>query len=96
MEKRTKRKFNADFKTKVVIEAIKERETIESISRKYELHPNQVTTWKKEFLNNAAAAFASKTELFEDKKQQEADREKLYAQIGQQKMEIEWLKKKLQ
>jgi len=96
MEKRTKRKFNADFKTKVVIEAIKERETIESISRKYELHPNQVTTWKKEFLNNAAAAFATKAEPVEDKKQQEADREKLYAQIGQQKMEIEWLKKKLQ
>jgi transposase len=96
MEKRNKRKFSADFKAKVVIEAIKERETIEGISRKYELHPNQVTTWKKEFLNNAAAAFASKSELSDDKKQQESDREKLYAQIGQLKVENDWLKKKLQ
>jgi transposase len=96
MEKRTKRKFNADFKAKVVIEAIKERETIETISRKYELHPNQVTTWKKEFLNNASAAFTTKADLAEDKKLQEADKEKLYAHIGQLKVENEWLKKKLQ
>ena len=96
MEKRIKRKFSADFKAKVVIEAIKERETIETISRKYELHPNQVTTWKKEFINNAAAAFATKSDLSDDKKQQEADREKLYAQIGQLKVENDWLKKKLQ
>jgi transposase len=96
MEKRNKRKFSADFKTKVAIEAIKERETIETISHKYELHPNQVSTWKKEFLNNASAAFASKAELSEDKKQQEADTEKLYAQIGQLKVENDWLKKKLQ
>lgn len=96
MEKRIKRKFSADFKAKVVIEAIKERETIESISRKYELHPNQVCAWKKEFLSNMTAAFVTQSEFTEDRKQQEAAIEKLYAQIGQLKVENDWLKKKLQ
>jgi len=57
MGKQTRRKFSADFKACVVIEALKERNTLEEIARKYELHPNQISSWKKEFLANAAAAF---------------------------------------
>lgn len=95
MERKTRRKFNADFKAKVVIEALKERNTIEQIAKKFDLHPNQITTWKKEFLSNAAAAFGG------DKddavvKDREAETDKLYAQIGQLKVENDWLKKKLQ
>ncbi len=96
MEKRTRRKFSADFKAKVVIEALKERDTIEALARKYELHPNQITLWKKEFIENAPAAFATESDISDEKKQQEAMVEKLYSQIGQQKVEIDWLKKKLQ
>ena len=96
MKKTTRRKFSADFKAKVVIEALKERSTTEELSRKYEIHPTQIHTWKKEFLNNAAAAFATGDDLSEEKKEQEAVMEKLYSQIGQQKIEIDWLKKKLQ
>ena len=95
MEKKHRRKFSADFKAKVVIEALKERSTIEELSKKYEVHPNQIHTWKKEFLNNASLVFSSGDKNSEDKKLQEAEREKLYAQIGQQKVEIDWLKKKL-
>jgi transposase-like protein len=96
MEKRSRRKFSAEFKAKVVIEALRERDTIETIARKYELHPNQITMWKKEFLENAGAAFKSDSGASEEKKLQEEVMEKLYAQIGQQKVEIDWLKKKLQ
>jgi transposase len=96
MEKKSRRKFSADFKAKVVLEALKERNTVEEIARKYEVHPNQIHLWKKEFLNNASLVFSSGDKLMEDKKQQEEEREKLYAQIGQQKVEIDWLKKKLQ
>jgi transposase-like protein len=96
MERKPRRKFSADFKAKVVIEALKERSTMEELARKYELHPNQITIWKKEFLTNAAAVFSIKADLSDDKIQQEADAEKLFAQIGRLKMENEWLKKKLQ
>lgn len=94
MEKRTRRKFSADFKTKVVLESLKEKYTIEELARKYELLPNQITIWKKEFLSNASAAFGTDREHSEVK-DQSALIEKLYAQIGQQKVEIDWMKKKL-
>ena len=96
MDKRIKRKFSADFKARVVIESLKERNTIEELARKYELHPNQIGNWKKEFLIKAASIFSTGESLSLDKKQQEANLEKLYAQIGQQKVEIDWLKKKLE
>jgi len=96
MEKKSRRKFSAEFKAKVVLEASKEHNTIEELSKKYEIHPNQIHTWKKEFVNNAASVFSSGEKQIEDKKRQEDEREKLYAQIGQQKVEIDWLKKKLQ
>lgn len=96
MEKKNRRKFSAEFKAKVVLEALKEQSTMEDLARKYELHPNQIHIWKKEFLNNASVVFSSGEKRIEDKKLQEEEREKLYAQIGQQKVEIDWLKKKLQ
>jgi len=95
MEKKSRRKFSADFKAKVVIETLKERSTIEQIARKYELHPNQISAWKKEFLSKASNIFMSEEDLTGDKKQQEALLDKLYNQIGKQNVEIEWLKKKL-
>jgi transposase len=95
MEKKNRRKFSADFKAKVVLDALKERSTIEELAKKYEVHPNQIHTWKKEFLNNASLVFTSSERKQEDKKLQDDEREKLYAQIGQQKVEIDWLKKKL-
>ena len=95
MEKKHRRKFSADFKAKVVLEALKERNTVEELAKKYEVHPNQIHIWKKEFLNNASWVFSSGDRQMEDKKRQEEEREKLYTQIGQQKVEIDWLKKKL-
>jgi transposase-like protein len=85
MTKKSRRKFSAEFKAKVVLEALKERNTIEELSRKYELHPTQINNWKREFLSKAANIFSNNSE--EDTRQQEADTEKLYAQIGQLKVE---------
>jgi transposase len=96
MEKKNRRKFNAEFKAKVVLEALKERSTVEELGKKYEIHPNQIHSWKKEFLNNASIVFSTGEKRMEDKMLHEEEREKLYAQIGQQKVEIDWLKKKLQ
>jgi len=57
MEKKSRRKFSADFKAKVALEAIRERHTVEELARKHELHPTQINSWKKEFLSKAAAVF---------------------------------------
>lgn len=95
MEKRTRRTFTAAFKAKVVIEALKERSTIEELARKYELHPDQITTWKKAFLEKASIVFEDPETRSEQDKHRDEETQKLYAQIGQQKVEIDWLKKKL-
>jgi transposase len=96
MERRSRRKFSAEFKTKVVLEALKERQSLEEIARKYEIHPNQIGSWKKEFLAKASQVFTTEDDKTGDKKQQQILLERLYSQIGQQKVEIDWLKKKLE
>lgn len=47
---RTRRKFSSAFKAKVALEALKERKTLSELSKEFELHPNQISQWKKEFL----------------------------------------------
>lgn len=92
MSKTSRRKFTAEFKSKVCIEAIKERQTIESLSKKYDLHPNQINTWKKEFLANSSVVFEKESSHQSDNNQLI---QALYAQIGEQKVAIDFLKKKL-
>ena len=92
MERKSRRKFSSDFKAKVVLEALKERSTIEELARKYELHPTQINLWKKEAMNKLSQVFGSRDEG-EDKTEEQT--EKLYAQIGQLKVENDFLKKKL-
>jgi len=47
MKGKTKRRFTADFKLKIVLEVLKEKDTLAVISKRYELHPNQISDWKK-------------------------------------------------
>ena len=87
--KRTRRKFSAAFKAKVALEALKEQMTIQELATKFEVHPNMITNWKSEFLKNASMVFEkSKSESYEE----DADKDKLYKVIGQQKVEIDFLK----
>jgi transposase len=96
MEKKSRRKFSADFKAKVVLESVKERSSVEELARKYEIHPTQINTWKREFLEKASTVFAGSESVKEDQQSREQTLEKLYAQIGQLKVENDFLKKKLQ
>jgi transposase-like protein len=57
--KNSRRKFSSQFKARVAIEALKERETLAELSKRYEIHPNQISQWKREFLDNADKAFVS-------------------------------------
>ncbi len=74
----TRRKFSKEFKSKVVLEAIKERLTIEELAKKYELQPSQIGLWKSQALANFEAVFSG--EKKEDK-EAEIDQQRLYAQI---------------
>jgi transposase len=76
-----------------VLEALKERSTIEELAKKYEIHPTQINTWKREFLSKASSVFDDKDK--KESKSREADLDILYAKIGQLKVENDFLKKKL-
>jgi transposase-like protein len=93
MKGKSKRKFTADFKLKVVLEVLKEKETLATISKRYELHPNQISDWKKLFLDQAPQLF-EKPNLLQPS-QSETDSAPLYEQIGRLQMELTFLKKKL-
>jgi len=86
-----RRKFSSAFKAKVALEAVQERETIESLSKKHEVHPNQILRWKKELTENSSKVFSSETKP--DKSAQLID--ELYKQIGQLQVDNDFLKKKL-
>ena len=90
MKKR--RNFSSKFKTKVDLEALTERQTLTELAQKYELHINQISKWKQEFLDSAENVFASGKSKT---KNSEKDSEKLYKIIGQQKVEIDFLKQAL-
>ena len=87
-----RRKFSKDFKAKVVLESLKERETLESLAKKYELQPSQITTWKAQALENFSTVFSKDSS---DEKDKDVETQILYAQIGQLKVENDFLKKKL-
>jgi transposase len=88
----TRRKFSKEFKSKVVLESLKERETLESLAKKYELTPTQISTWRSHALKNFGNLFSSESS---DKKEDGVDTQILYAQIGELKVQNEFLKKKL-
>ena len=86
-----RRKFSSAFKTKVVLEALSERFSIQELGRKHEVHPQQIAKWKKEFMDNAQVVFDQGKSNSKDPGTDES--EKLYKIIGQQKVEIDFLKK---
>jgi transposase len=89
--KSKRQKHSGAFKAKVAIEALQERESLSELSKKYGIHPNMISRWKKEFLERAPEIF----EKASPDKKEDTDLEKLYAKIGQLEMEKEYLKKNL-
>jgi transposase len=90
MSKQTRRKFSADFKAKVALEAIKNQKTLAQLSEQFEVNPITISKWKAEFLENAASVFSGQAAV---KTEDSPEVERLYAQIGQLKVELDFLKK---
>jgi len=90
----SKKRYGAAFKAKVALEAVKGEKTLAQLASVYDVHTNQISQWRKKLLENLPALFSGKGNRRErDRKELEAE---LYRQIGQLKVELEWLKKKSQ
>ena len=86
--------YSAEFKAKLVLEALEGAESLEAIASKNQINPNMLRTWKKEFVKNAARVFSeSKTER-EARRKEDAlkkEHEKMYKTIGQLTLERDYL-----
>jgi transposase-like protein len=85
-----RRKITAEFKTQVVLEALKDRMTLAEMSTKFNVAGSQISSWKTEFVKNASSVFGSNNVT-----NNEEEMEKLYCKIGQLQLENDYLKKTL-
>lgn len=87
-----RKSHTSSFKVQVALAAVKEEKTMAELSSQYSVHANQIRTWKNHLIDNASSLFEKKENKKE--KEQEALIDELYRQIGQLKVELDWLKKK--
>jgi len=88
MKKR--KQYSAAFKAKVVLEVLKKEKTIAELASLYEVHPTMIHAWRREFLEKSAGIFEDKRKKSQDVDQAELI-DRLYKQIGQQKVELDFL-----
>lgn len=91
MTKQSRRKFSAEFKAKVALEAVKNEKTLSELGHQFEVNPVTISKWKTEFLERMAVIFENGTQ--KTSKENSPDLDQLYAQIGQLKVENDFLKK---
>ena len=87
-----RKRYDGTFKAKVVLESLTNQKTIAEIASEYGVHPNQITQWRKQALEELPGSFSSGQAKKE--KTHEEEKQELYEQIGRLKVEIDWLKKK--
>lgn len=87
---RRRKAREASFKARVALEAVKERETVGELAKRFLVHPTQIHEWKRRLTEQAAAVFEKESA----KPVETVDPAELYEQIGRLKVELEFLKKK--
>ena len=90
---RQRRKFSSALKARVALEAVKGVRSVAELAGEHQVHPSQIAQWKKQLLDSAEQVFSDKR--VKEEKNQEELMAKLYQQIGQMKVELDWLQKKL-
>ena len=94
MVRSIRKNHNGAFKAKVALEAVKGEKTLAQLSSEFGIHANQIGQWRKQLLKELPSLFANRRTKH-DKEQEDLVSE-LYRQIGQLKVELDWLKKKSQ
>ena len=92
MMKRQRKKHSGAFKAKVALEAVKGARPLNELAGHFEVHPTQVVQWKQRLVTGASDLFTGGVER--DVLREEELRDRLYQEIGQMKVELDWLKKK--
>jgi putative transposase len=89
-----RKSHDAGLKARVALEAIKGEKTTAQIASEYSIHPNQIRLWRQKLLQGLPSLFSDRPEKIQQENEQL--QEELYKQIGQLKVELDWLKKKSQ
>ena len=87
-----RKRYSADLKTKVALEAMRGQKTANEIAADYGVHPSQIAQWKKQALDGLPELFSLRAST--QQKSEEALIATLYQQIGQLKVQVDWLEKK--
>lgn len=89
-----RKKYSAGVKFEVALAAARGKKTVGELSSEYEIHPSQISSWKKQLMEEGEELF-KKERTEREKRKEEEEKAELYEQIGRLKMELEWLKKKV-
>lgn len=87
--KQTRRKFSGEFKAQVAIAALKERESLADLAKRFDVQPLLISKWKKEFVERSAEIFDTRP----PEQEFQAEKDRLFSKIGQLEMENDFLKK---
>jgi putative transposase len=93
MAKKKRMRHSKEFKAKVALDAVQERDTVQQLAVRHSVHPSQILQWKKSLRERAAELFGDPHDV-RQQREWEAREAELFEQIGRLKMEVDWLKKK--